>query len=241
MTIDLQLLGFLLLVSVVVVSLPLVVYRFLIESRIAERERRSGHRYDERSRRAELEELRSSTELQLMELNRRLMESESRWRDANHLVLSSIQAAPDAANRRDFLGKMGIESVRPEPRLVFVLTPFVSTEDDTWQVIKTTCEELGLQAIRGDESFVETDLLRHILTQMSKARLVIANINGRNPNVFYELGIAHALDKPTLVVSNADGQIPFDLANRRLVVYRHKADLQISLRMAISQALAEPQ
>ena len=88
-------------------------------------------------------------------------------------------------------------------------------------------------------SFVEPDILRHVLQLMSQARLVIANISGRNANVFYELGIANGIDKPTLVVSEGVVDLPFDVSSRRLIVFHSTHDLREQLMRAIPQALAE--
>lgn len=68
-------------------------------------------------------------------------------------------------------------------------------------------------------------MLRYIV----KAKLVIANINGRNPNVMYELGIAHALDKPVLLLSKEIGSLPVDLKSKRFLIYNSYNELERKL------------
>jgi hypothetical protein len=54
---------------------------------------------------------------------------------------------------------------------------------------------IRLRCIKGDEDYIEGNVLKYIVGKMMSARIIITNINGRNPNVFYELGIAHAIGK----------------------------------------------
>ena len=80
--------------------------------------------------------------------------------------------------------------------------------------------------MKGDEEFVPKDVLQHIVKCIVKSRIVIANLNGRNPNVFYELGIAHALNKPTILIAHINTEVPFDLKNQYLVLYKNENELK---------------
>lgn len=77
----------------------------------------------------------------------------------------------------------------------------------------------GLRPLRGDDLFTPTDILDDIWRGITGARHVIADISGRNPNVLYELGIAHTLAKPALILSRSVENIPIDLATLRLIAY----------------------
>ena len=70
------------------------------------------------------------------------------------------------------------------------------------------------------------------------ADFVIADITGRNPNVLYELGIAHTLAKPVMIISRDAADIPIDLATRRVILYGHNSeDWRDHLGSRISQAV----
>jgi hypothetical protein len=58
-----------------------------------------------------------------------------------------------------------------------------------------------------------------IRRSIEKARVVVADLTGRNPNVFYEVGIAHTLNKDVLLLSQSMSDVPFDLRHRRVLVY----------------------
>lgn len=109
--------------------------------------------------------------------------------------------------------------------LVFVLMPFTEPWSDyIWRKqIKTIVEEidgLTLRCRRADDLFgqdVMQDIYESILTSM----VVIAEITGRNANVFYELGMAHSLGKDVILLSQSEEHIPFDLNRFRHCIYSY--------------------
>jgi len=62
--------------------------------------------------------------------------------------------------------------------------------------------------------------MQEIIEQLIKADLVIADISGANPNVYYELGIRHSVGKPAIVLLNQAENSPFDLVHTRHISYR---------------------
>ena len=94
--------------------------------------------------------------------------------------------------------------------------------------------------MRGDDLFSPTDILEDIWQSINAADFVIADITGRNPNVLYELGIAHTLAKPVLILSKEAADIPIDLATRRVILYGQKADAwREDLARMIQEAIAK--
>ena len=59
--------------------------------------------------------------------------------------------------------------------------------------------------------------MEDVRTGISSADLIVADLTGQNPNVFYEVGIAHTLEKPVLLLSMSIEDIPFDLRHRRVL------------------------
>lgn len=103
---------------------------------------------------------------------------------------------------------------------VFVLMPFDETFADVYKFgIKEAANDAGGYCERVDEQYYEERILDRIYNQINKADVIVADLTGRNPNVFYETGYAHALDKRViLLTSNAD-DIPFDLKHHFHIVY----------------------
>ena len=81
------------------------------------------------------------------------------------------------------------------------------------------CHRLGVSSLRGDDIFRPTDILDDIWNGITQCDFVIADITGNNANVFYELGMAHALGKPVLVLTQNMDEVPFDLQSRRILLY----------------------
>ena len=98
----------------------------------------------------------------------------------------------------------------PKP-FAFVLMPFSAEFDDTYELaIKPACEQAGAYAERVDKQIFTGSILERVFNQISKVDLIIADMSERNPNVFYEVGYAHALGKTTILLTNQTYDIPLD-------------------------------
>lgn len=78
---------------------------------------------------------------------------------------------------------------------------------------------LDLTIKRGDDFFSQNSIMQDIWGAINAADIIIADCTGRNPNVFYELGIAHTLGKRTIMITENEDDIPFDLRHLRYVKY----------------------
>jgi nucleoside 2-deoxyribosyltransferase len=118
----------------------------------------------------------------------------------------------------------------------FVLMPFDVAFDDIYKLgIKETAEKLGIRAERVDEQiFHKENILERIYSQIDAADLIIADLTGRNPNVFYETGYAHAKGKLCLLLTSKADDIPFDLKHHRHLIY---GDSIQNLRQALEKDL----
>jgi len=117
------------------------------------------------------------------------------------------------------------EHTSPRQASCFIVMPFGQEwSADVHRILARACEAAGVRPVRGDDLFTPTDILEDIWQSINAAGFVIADITGRNPNVLYELGIAHALAKPVLILSRDAADIPIDLATRRVILYGQKGD-----------------
>lgn len=203
-------------------------------------------RYDFERHMVELEYMRKNMEMQLYEVSKKLEENEKRWKDMNHLVISSQDKFENSnyynseVVPNDFLKSFGITNPKDyevDNRLVFVLTPFNDNYRDSFIFIREVCSKLNLKCIRGDEDYIPNEIFPSIIKQILKSRLVIANITGRNPNVMYELGVAHALGKTAVIVAEDFTDIPFDINNKRIILYKNEDELKRKLEQSITDML----
>ena len=98
--------------------------------------------------------------------------------------------------------------------------PFDEAFEDVYRLgIKSACEEAGVIAERVDEQIYSETILDRIYRQIKVANFVIADMTGKNPNVFYEVGYAHAIGKSCTLLTQSADDIPFDLKQHRHIVY----------------------
>lgn len=117
----------------------------------------------------------------------------------------------------------------------FVLMPFSSEFDDVYRLgIKAAVEENHMKAERVDEQFYSESMLDRIYSQITSCDVVIADMSEKNPNVFYEVGYAHAKNKSCILLTSDAQDIPFDLKHRRHIVYGSSI---VKLKSALSKDL----
>ncbi len=129
-------------------------------------------------------------------------------------------------------------NIAQEPDLCFVLMPFNSAFDRLYrEEIKPTVEAAGFKCLRADDLFSPTPVLEDIWVHIYKSRVIIADVTGRNPNVFYEMGIAHTAGRPVVIITQERAAIPFDIAQFRYFVYSDDAQGWSTLCTNIASAL----
>lgn len=102
----------------------------------------------------------------------------------------------------------------------FVVMPFGGLFDDIYQQIYTPAiREMGLEPLRADDIYDNQPIIQDIMQSIRDAALVIAEVTGRNPNVNYELGMAHALEKEVIIVTSNKDDVPSDYRHLRYVFY----------------------
>lgn len=101
--------------------------------------------------------------------------------------------------------------------------PFGPEFDDIYKLgIKEIATSLDVIAERVDEQSFSETILDRIYRQIESADFIIADMTGRNPNVFYEVGYAHAKKKPVILITKEANDIPFDLKHHRHLIYGDK-------------------
>jgi tetratricopeptide (TPR) repeat protein len=112
--------------------------------------------------------------------------------------------------------------VEMDENMCFVLMPFSSDLKPIYEdSIRPTVEKVGLKCLRADEIFDVREIMEDVWEYICRARVVVAELTGRNPNVFYELGIAHSLGKEVICIAQTLDDIPFDIRHRRHIIYTY--------------------
>ena len=123
---------------------------------------------------------------------------------------------------------------------IFMIMPFAHQFQPIYRDnIIPLAQELGIVIKRGDDFFSTHSIMAEIWAAINATRIVIAECSGRNPNVFYELGIAHTLGKAFIMMAQNIDDIPFDLRHFRFIIYENNTDGMIILRAQLKEAITK--
>ena len=119
--------------------------------------------------------------------------------------------------------------------------PFKPVEDfePVHEAIRTAIENAGLDPQRADDIFTPGAMLEKILRQIAEAEVVVADLTGKNANVFYETGIAHTVKEYVILLAQDIEDIPVDLRPFECIVYRPDADGLRSLSERLGDVIAK--
>ena len=135
------------------------------------------------------------------------------------LVEQVVQQSQDLSAPQGNIGR-SVSEPREFLDTCFVLMPFGEWFDRYFrEIYAPAIRDAGLEPIRADGIFTSGTVIEQIWEQISKAKVLLAELSGKNANVFYELGLAHALGKPVIIVSCDLEDVPFDLRHLRVVTY----------------------
>lgn len=147
-------------------------------------------------------------------------------------------------------GKQSREEYTSQPseekRRCFVVMPF---GDQDLQVVyedfvrPTLVDSCNLHCERGDDVFGSNVIMDDIVESIGAADVILADLTRKNANVFYEVGICHAMGKPVLLLAQSIDDVPFDLRHRRVLLYDYSPRgckrLEAALRQNMSAVLRE--
>jgi hypothetical protein len=128
----------------------------------------------------------------------------------------------------------------------FVMMPFGNPFDEYYlEIYKKAIEENDLKPVRADDLFRPSPIIRDIWEYINNSKVLLADITGLNPNVMYELGLAHAIAKPVILISDNIKNVPFDLRHLRILIYNTERPkwankLKNSIERSIAEILENP-
>jgi hypothetical protein len=138
----------------------------------------------------------------------------------------------------------GIPELREENKIdLFMLMPFSNDLLPVYEDhIKKVVTKMSLVIKRADNFFTTHHIINDIWSSLLGTRAVIADCTDRNPNVFYEIGIAHTIGKPVILITQNEDDVPFDLRPIRYIKYdytpRGMKQFENTLRSTIEETLS---
>ena len=156
-------------------------------------------------------------------------------------LVASLIAAALRSDELTRLREAPIETLGPtgEREVVVVLMPFSEPFNKYYRAIfRPAVEDAGLAALRADEIFGPTEIMHDLWGLVQRARVVLAELTSRNPNVMYEVGLSHGIGKPVVLVAQSMEDVPFDLRALRCVLYdTTEPDWGTTLRGNLAESL----
>ncbi len=105
---------------------------------------------------------------------------------------------------------------------VFVLMPFAENLRPVYEDhIRAVVQRNSLKIARADDFFATEAIVTDIWYAICSCQIVVADCTGRNPNVFYEIGMAHTVGRPTILITQDIDDVPFDLRHLRCITYKY--------------------
>lgn len=124
-----------------------------------------------------------------------------------------------------------------EPQLASAMMPFDAGFTAVYEAIRAATDRVGLRCRRADDIWENPAIIQDIVSLIDKSRVVICDCTRRNPNVFYEIGIAHTLGREVILITQAAEDIPFDLRHLRYVQYLNNGEGREALGDALERRL----
>jgi hypothetical protein len=120
-----------------------------------------------------------------------------------------------------------------EPELASAMMPFDVGFNDVYAAIQLAAQNAGLRCRRADDIWENPAIIQDVVSLIDRSRVVICDCSGRNPNVFYEAGIAHTLGREVILVTQSEQDIPFDLRHLRYIRYLNNAEGRAALTASL--------
>lgn len=121
-------------------------------------------------------------------------------------VLDVSEEIPRPEEKSNRIRKLGAEVAVRAGETCFVMQPFAPPHGNYYEkIFKPAIEKTGLQAVRADaEIFGTGKIIDQVWRGINAAKVLVAELTTRNAIVFYELGLAHALNKPVVLISSGN-------------------------------------
>lgn len=121
-----------------------------------------------------------------------------------------------------------------EHALASAMMPFDMSFNPVYDSIRQAADNAGLRCRRADDIWENAAIIQDVVALIDRSRIVVCDCSGRNPNVFYEAGIAHTLGREVILITQNENDIPFDLRHLRYIRYLNNAEGRAALTHALA-------
>lgn len=143
-------------------------------------------------------------------------------------------------NRMKNLSRPSVFQLSQNPinlNLVSLMMPFSGSFTSVYEAIRGEVESYGFECSRADDFWQHTHIIQDVIELICTSRVVICDLSGKNPNVFYEVGIAHTLGKDVILITQSMDDVPFDLRALRCITYLNNNEGRQQLAAGVAARL----
>lgn len=131
-----------------------------------------------------------------------------------------------------------VPDVALQDNLLSVMMPFDRSLTAVYSTIKRAAEKQGFECSRADDIWESSTIIQDVFSLIFRSYIVICDFTGKNPNVFYEAGIAHTLGKHVIPITQSEHDIPFDLKHHRYIKYLNNSEGLAELEKALNRRIS---
>lgn len=216
--------------------LVLIIYAALLWRKLSVLQKKIIETDAQRKKQATLSLQRERLENIAITSNNSLVGTYLRFGDLNHLLLANTHTDLVASKHvvdYSFFDGLGLNptGINVEDGFVTCLMPFNRQYNRIHECIKEVCRANDCQCHRSDDKYTPNSILKYTMELILKSQVIIAVLDGRNANVYYEVGIAHSIGKTVILVNNVSRfkDTPFDIKGNRIVLYKDIPNLHMQL------------
>jgi len=149
-----------------------------------------------------------------------------------------VSVSDDGARRIVFSPSVfKVPTEKPNINLVSVMMPFDGSLSQVYETIKSAAAATGYECKRVDDIWDDSTVIQDVFSLIFQSYIVVCDFTGKNPNVFYEAGIAHTLGKHVIPITQNEEHIPFDLRHHRYAKYLNNDEGRDGLQQELENRL----